>query len=309
MAFNIGEVLTRAWQILWKYKILWLFGFLASCGTTGGGGNFNSRFSINGRNVTPEMRRLSLMMERLFLWLSQHWWVIIALALVLIVVGLLAAAMSTVGRIGLIRGVFAAEQESGNVLFGEILRASFPYFWRIFWLNLIPGLLVLFLLLPIVAFGFVTAGVGFLCLFPLLCLLIPVTIALALLIEQANRAIVLEDLGLLAGIQRGWEVLKSYPGQIILMAIVLYAINLVVLFLLVAPVIIVVAPWVLLVSIGQQVVRFIWLILAVLCLYTPIAWFLESLLVTYVQSAWTLTYLRLTRAQVNPPQVVTVADA
>jgi hypothetical protein len=32
MNFNFGEVLTRAWQIIWKHKVLWVFGILASCG-------------------------------------------------------------------------------------------------------------------------------------------------------------------------------------------------------------------------------------------------------------------------------------
>src|SRR5437773_2631742 len=27
--FNFGEILTRAWQIIWKHKILWVFGILA----------------------------------------------------------------------------------------------------------------------------------------------------------------------------------------------------------------------------------------------------------------------------------------
>ena len=39
MSFNFGEVLTRAWQIIWKHRVLWIFGILASCGRGGGGGN------------------------------------------------------------------------------------------------------------------------------------------------------------------------------------------------------------------------------------------------------------------------------
>ena len=26
MNFNFGEVLSRAWQIVWKHKVLWIFG-------------------------------------------------------------------------------------------------------------------------------------------------------------------------------------------------------------------------------------------------------------------------------------------
>ncbi len=42
---NFGEVLTKAWQIVWKFKVLWIFGILAGCG-----GNNGSRFNFNGGN-------------------------------------------------------------------------------------------------------------------------------------------------------------------------------------------------------------------------------------------------------------------
>ena len=44
--FNFGEILTRAWQIIWKHKILWIFGILASCGRSSG--NFNSSRGSRG---------------------------------------------------------------------------------------------------------------------------------------------------------------------------------------------------------------------------------------------------------------------
>ncbi len=308
MAFDIGEVLTRAWQILWKHKILWVFGFLASCGT-GGGGNFNFRFSGGNRPLSPELRRLIFAMDRFAEWLTQHWWVIVLAFLAFLLLVLLMTALNVLGHIGLIRGAFAVEQGTERLLVGEIFSASSPYFWRVFWLRLIPGLLVLFLLLPLVVFGAVTAGVGFLCLLPFFCLLIPLMLAIGLILEQASRAIVLEDRGLLAGVQRGWEVLKTYPGPIILMGIVLYLIALVASFIIAIPLILVAVPIFFAIWVGQQAMPFVWGMLAVFCLYLPVAWFLQALVVTYVQSAWTLTYLRLTRLQENPPLVVTAVNA
>ena len=38
MNFDFGEVLSRAWQIIWKHKILWVFGIFAGCARGGGGG-------------------------------------------------------------------------------------------------------------------------------------------------------------------------------------------------------------------------------------------------------------------------------
>ncbi len=54
---DYGEVLSKAWKIAWKFKVLWIFGILASCGQSRGGNfNFNNSFRTNGNgfsNSTP----------------------------------------------------------------------------------------------------------------------------------------------------------------------------------------------------------------------------------------------------------------
>lgn len=49
---NFGEILSRAWKIIWKHKVLWIFGILAGCGRGGGGGggSANSGFQSSGGN-------------------------------------------------------------------------------------------------------------------------------------------------------------------------------------------------------------------------------------------------------------------
>jgi hypothetical protein len=56
---DFGEVLTKAWKIIWKYKILWLFGifvFLWGGGGGGGGGGGRIECKLLGQ-FTP--RRIS----------------------------------------------------------------------------------------------------------------------------------------------------------------------------------------------------------------------------------------------------------
>src|SRR5512136_2065758 len=36
---DISKVLSRAWHILWKYRILWIFGFFLAMSAGGGGGS------------------------------------------------------------------------------------------------------------------------------------------------------------------------------------------------------------------------------------------------------------------------------
>lgn len=56
---DFGEVLTRAWRIVWKFKILWIFGIFASCGTHNGGsfnGGGSSGYETNGApGSTPSL--------------------------------------------------------------------------------------------------------------------------------------------------------------------------------------------------------------------------------------------------------------
>ena len=58
---NYGEVLTRAWKIVWKFKVLWIFGILASCGTgsngrSGGGGN-NVSYQFSNGELPPQFEQ------------------------------------------------------------------------------------------------------------------------------------------------------------------------------------------------------------------------------------------------------------
>ncbi|MGD2028249.1 MAG: hypothetical protein PVI99_10570, partial [Anaerolineales bacterium] len=74
---DYGKILTRALQIIWKYKILWLFGFLANCGgnaggssgASSGGGNvptFNYQFDADPNNLPPGMYQFFENLGRFF---------------------------------------------------------------------------------------------------------------------------------------------------------------------------------------------------------------------------------------------------
>jgi len=179
---------------------------------------------------------------------------------------------------------------------GELFSTSMPYFWRVFGLSFLIGLAFLLLIMPIVLIGVLSAGVGFLCLLPLICLLIPVGIAVGIIVEQANRAIVLEDLSMFDGLKRGWEVAKSNIGPILIMALILFGISLVLGVIIALPVFIIVFPAIFALALGEgHSFTPLYLALACFCLYMPVAWLLNGILATFTQSAWTLTYLRLTQ--------------
>jgi ABC-type multidrug transport system fused ATPase/permease subunit len=306
MKINFGEILTRAWQITWKYKVLWIFGILAGCTNGGGGGsgggNSGYRFGPSDSNLPPEMKRFFHEMGNFVSWVEDNLWLFIAvMVLVFLVLIVISVFLGTIGRIGLIKGSYEAEQGAEKLVFGELFSTSMSYFWRVFGLSFLVGLAFFILLLPLILIGFLSAGVGFLCLLPLICLLIPIAIVVNIVIEQANRAIVLEDLGLVDGFKRGWEIARSNIGPILIMALILFGISFVLGIVIALPIIIIVFPTVFAFILGEGgSFTPLYLALACICLYAPVSWLLNGILSTFTQSAWTLTYLRLTQIIETP---------
>jgi hypothetical protein len=307
MNFKFGEVLTRAWQITWKYKVLWIFGILAGCsgGGSGGGGGGNSGVSYptgpSSPNVPPELQRFVSQMEKFVEWVSNNLWIFIVIGLVVLLLVVISIFLGTIGRIGLIKGSYQAEMGAETLAIGELFSNSMPYFWRVFGLSFLIGLAFFIVILPIVLLGIFTAGVGFLCLLPLICLFIPIGFAVGAIVEQANRGIVLEDLSMFDGLRRGWEISKANVGPLIVMALILFGITFVLGIVIALPIFIVVFPTVFAFAMGEgRSFTPLYLAVACICLYAPVSWVLNGVLTTYTQSAWTLTYLHLTQKPENP---------
>ncbi len=319
MNFNFGEVLSRAWQIIWKHKILWIFGILASCGQGGtrfnsgsnGGGGGNNGFGNGPTNLPPQL-------ERFFENIVQHATAYIAIFIAVICIfWIITIFLGTIGRIGLIRGTWQVEGGMENLIFGQLFSESTPYFWRIFGLSLIVGLPFLILIGGLVAallvFGISlsqgndTSAVGFLGILPLfigwMCLLIPVGFVIGMIVRQAERVIVLEDSPVLPSLSRGWDIFRTNLGPIIVMAIILAVIMLVAGFIIAIPVFIVVVPAVIAFVAGEAQSWTPLIFMGVcLCLYIPVSLLLNGIIIAYTESAWTLTYMRLTGkpGDINP---------
>lgn len=321
MNFNFGEVLTRAWQITWRHKILWVFGIFAGCGRGGGGnggGGQNTGFETQAPDLPPQvMRWLDIIAENMATFIGVGIAVICLLWIVTIF-------LSTVGRIGLIRGAALADSGAESLIFGQLFSESTPYFWRVFGLSLIVAIpiLVLFaaLFAGLIAFavaasgGSDEAGLGILAMIPVFigcgCILIPVMFVVGMIIRQAERAIVLEDMPVLPAISRGWDIFKSNLGPVILMAIILAVIGLVVGFVIAIPILVVVFPAMITFAAGDGQNWTPLILMGVcLCLYIPVSLILNGVVTTYTESAWTLTYMRLTRPQDTNPPVVVEANA
>jgi hypothetical protein len=293
---DYGAVLSRAWQIIRKYKALWIFGILAGCTGAGSSGLNNSgmRFSYDEmpRQFEPYLRQF----EQIPDW--QLTSLVIIVIILVIILGLLAVVLGTVGRIGLIRGTLQAEQGAERILFGELFSDSLGYFWRVLVVNLVAGILLgLAFLIVGVPLIILTCGTALLCLFPLIWLA-------QLVIEQTNIAIVVENTGISDGVRRGWEVVTKNVGPMIVMALILYlGVGLIVGLIIGLPIALVVFPAVAGMILGEMEASGFTsftgpgILIAGLCLvaYLPVLIVLSGILRAYISSAWTLTYMRLTR--------------
>jgi len=308
MNFDFGNILTHAWQIIWKHKILWIFGILASCTRgAGGGGGSNTGYQFSSGDRPPFVDdQFTRQMEDMLRWLSDNWWILAALVLALILISLAFYVIGFIGKISLIRGTYQAETGAQSLQFGQLFSESLPYFWRVFGLNFLAGLALavafLALFVPLVILGVLTLGLGLLCALPLVCLLIPLSWIVMVVLEQANAAIVIENLRMLDGLRRGWEIVKANVGPVVIMSLILLFGGGILSLIIAVPIFLAIFPLIPGLIAGE--LQRSGLLVAGLCFvaYLPVLLLLNGVLTAYIQSAWTLTYLRLTA----PPEAAPV---
>ena len=322
--FNFGEILTRAWQIVWKNRVLWIFGVLASCGR--GGSSFNSNMSGQGNGGFGTPPDVPPQVQEWFQWIEQNAVTFVALiCLFVLLIWIVSIFLSTIGKIGLIRGTAQIDGGAEGLIFGQLFSESTPYFWRIFGLGLIASIPLVVLAAAAIAAGLAfliplsvssgsdappILGLGLIPLvFGCICLLIPLSIVINLVVRQAENAIVLEEMGVMPALSRGWDVFRKNLGPIIIMAIILAVISFAVGFIIAIPIFIIVLPAVFAFAVG---VAQKWTPMAIagicICVYIPISLLLNGIAIAYTESAWTLTFMRLTKPAVIEPAALPEAN-
>ncbi len=221
------DILRRAWHITWKHKALWLFGFLLSL-FSGGGGTGSSQgvqrtFGAGDRLAVPSI--LVIVLVALFF------------VLFLVVLGIIARYLSLGALIGMVR---EAEQ-TGETSVGSGWRMGWSRFLPLFGIDLVMGI-------PAAIVALVLIGIG---LSPLLLLLaeqdamtiaaILLTALLMLLVvgflivmglvlsvvgELARRQCVLQKMGVLDSIRAGYQIGRANLRHVALIWVMLFGISL-----------------------------------------------------------------------------------
>lgn len=323
MNFNFGDILTRAWNITWKHRALWLFGILASCGTGGGfnfsgSSNFNSSAQNSGTGEPPQFIRD---MAQAFNNPDNIIKIVVIIFAILLVLSFVITAVSVIGRIGLIRGTMQVEKSEAPVM-GELFSGGWPYFWRSFWMWVLIGFPFAFVYLAI-GIGFLAGILAFFAAISVdeqsarLFAFVPVLAACACFTalfgivlgwvgQQAQTALVLEDLGIVDSVKRGWGIVRKNIVSIILMSVVLGLIHWFASLLIGIPLIIILVPTLVAFIVSMSAsggepsfTPFIIAGVAMLC-YLPVSLTANGILTTFTQSSWTLTYVELTRQPEMP---------
>jgi len=311
VSLDYGSTLSRAWQITWRHKVLWIFGILAGCsqggGSSSGGNGGSTDFRVNdqgGVDLPPQLEQFRNMDFQQYLpWIIGIGCAVLLLALIFYVLGL-------IGEGGLIHGA-ATVDSTGSVTFGEAWAVGVQKIVPLFLLRLLIAVPIILLVVIVTVMVAATAGLLLICLLPLLCLLIPAGIVVSIWQYFAQYYIVLEGVGVVDSLRKSWAFLRQNWSQVLVLGLITIVGAFFIGLLLALPMILAVLPTLALLigSAAQNVQPDLGTFLpAIICgaLYFPVLLILQGVLNTWLTSAWTLAFRQLTGAQ---PNVVAVAPA
>lgn len=286
---DFGRLFERTWDIVWEHKFLILLGVLVILGGRGGMNPFGFDFNADGSNGVmrlptppenwemPDLGQIGLPLANIIL--------LVIVGGLGLIVGIALWVVSTIARGGLIAG--ASTIDAGGVSdLSSAWNAGWRKGWRLLGIGLLPAIPGFFLLLlgllgflsyaatsnitgsfgtdlpvgPGMGLGAILAGIS--------CLLVPVTFVLGLLRALANRACMLEDLGVFAAYGRGFSVLIENFGQALLLFIIQIIISVAIGLAMLLP----------------------GIIMVLCCLLWPLLILIQGVIAAYFSTLWTLAW-------------------
>jgi hypothetical protein len=234
---DYGDILSRAWNIVWNNKFMLVLGFLAALGTGGGSGGANANFSFGSGQFEVSPRSA----DDIAGFFARFGPLILGLVCLIFVVGIVLWLIRLTAQAGLISA--AARIDAGeSVSFGQAFSAGTGKLGRMVGVNLV--MYGPFTLLGLIAasFALFTSGTAILnaafgggsgdpeaiftslaffgaCLACLACLLIPLMILVSAVYPFAQRGAVLADLSVIESIRHGWNVVRANLADVILLII------------------------------------------------------------------------------------------
>ena len=310
---DYSAILRRSFEITWRHRPLWLFGFLIALLGLGSNASNGLRFVFRGGEVPspPSIGRTEILFIVAVLGL-----VVLVLSIITVVVNYIAQA-ALIGMVGEIeagttpnvrRGFEIGWSRRALRLFGADFALYAPIALLVTLVIFVP---TFFFVVRIGQGGTPTAALPLLflcCVFPLILLLIPVFLVLSVLQQFAHRRIVLANDGVLDGIRNGWQVIRANVGPVAVMWLILFFIGLVwaavILFLAFISLALVGIPAIAIHTLTRSWILVAMLVLPLVILVMIVLAAINALYIVFNSTAWTLTYLALPQTPtVSPPTV------
>jgi hypothetical protein len=243
---DITKVLNRSWHILWKYRMLWVFGFFLALAAGGGGSNSSFNWTQNADRGPGQWD-----------WNPKSWGpvlgqsgdalvnLLITCGVILLVVILIWSVVTTflkyISETAAIRGVNDYEDTGIKAGFKQLWKTGWSKTsWRLFLINLLLSLpfLVMLILLGLLGlwvyfavtgggeafkiFSIITA-VGLTLLLILFFVLLGIAISMVGIF--AFRYCVLEGSGVIDSIKQGYAMIRRHLKQVFFMWLVMIGIG------------------------------------------------------------------------------------
>ena len=282
---DYGKIFSKAWDIIWNNKFLILLGVLValSGGGSGSGSGNQLQYAFNENDFQwgdlpsfeygAPFRDLDLSLLAIG--------GIVLLVSVLFLFGLALWAAGTISRGSLINAVDAIDSSAPTSL-SEAFKAGWDKGWRLIGIGLVPSIpMVVLLIISVSMFvgyggfealthdNYPMVGLGtFLPVLVLACLLVPTAMILGLIRNFADRACMLEDLGVISSYRRGFEVLGDNIGPALLLFLIQIALS--------------IGIWIMMIVPG--------ILIALCCLLWPLLILIQGAFSAYYSTLWTLAW-------------------
>ena len=291
MNFDVGEVFSRAWQITWKHRVLWIigipFGFFIS----------TMFLLIFFPFLLPVLMQNS-QMDLLPVFIA-------GLILAFLLFMLLLYPISVFAQTSVTLGILDADQDNEHYSVSELIKRSLPFFWRVLGLMLLfaVGINLIIFIIQAVMFilTIVTLGIATICMTPLMFLIYPALYVAIVWMEQATNGIIIDNMMVMDAARQGWNLVRNNFKPIALMALVVYFGIGLITGIVVMPIMIpfFVVPF----SFMQNEPNWTILSISILCTvaFIPLFAIISGLSMIFTKSAWVLTYLHLTRSSKPQP--------
>ena len=311
-----GKVLKRAWDILWRYRALWVFGFILAL-TAGGGGSSSGRVANNWGQYSTDRIPPEVVSTLIAIGIG-----LACLTVILIIVAAIARYVAATALIRMVDDYEETGQKRG-------VRQGFRLGWsrsafRLFLIDLLIGLpvAVAFILLFLLALAplllwttkstaagalgtAIAIGLGLL----VILLAIVVAVILSVLKPFFRRVCVLEGLGVTEAIRHGYAMVRQNLRDVGLMWLITVGLRIGWTILMIPVVLLLLvisgalggalalvtggltglalegaAPWIAAALVGIPIF--------ILVMAVPLS-FLGGLFEVFLSSTWTLTYREL----------------